>query len=75
MFDWNKSKLLTEFNLRETIRDVTFLHNETMFAVAQKKQVYVYDCKGTEIHSLKRHSDVYALDYLPYHFLLTTIVW
>lgn len=29
----------SELHLRETVRDVTYLHNHTMFAVAQKKYV------------------------------------
>lgn len=39
--------------MRETVRDVTFLHNELFFAAAQKKYVYIYDQRGVEIHCLK----------------------
>ncbi|EPX72123.1 U3 snoRNP-associated protein Utp7 [Schizosaccharomyces octosporus yFS286] len=72
-FDWRNGKLLTELHLQETIRDVKWFHNHQYFAVAQKKYVYVYDNLGTEIHCLKRHIDVNALDFLPYHLLLTSI--
>jgi U3 small nucleolar RNA-associated protein 7 len=72
-FDWNNGRLLSELQLKETVRDVTWLHNESMFAVAQKQYVYIYDKSGMEIHCLKKQNEVYALDYLPYHFLLTSI--
>ncbi|KAF9926445.1 Small subunit (SSU) processome component [Linnemannia zychae] len=72
-FDWQAGRLGCELQLRETVRDVTWLHNETMFAVAQKKYVYIYDSQGTEIHCLRNHIEVNKLDFLPYHFLLTSI--
>lgn len=39
--------------VRETVRDATFLHNEQFFAAAQKKYVYIYDKRGLEVHCLK----------------------
>ncbi|ORX88785.1 BING4CT-domain-containing protein [Basidiobolus meristosporus CBS 931.73] len=72
-FDWKAGKLGCEIHLGETVRDVKWLHNETMFAVAQKKYVYIYDQTGLEIHSMKKHVDVNKLDFLPYHFLLVTV--
>ncbi|MCO5561264.1 hypothetical protein L7F22_014885 [Adiantum nelumboides] len=57
----------------ETTRDVKFLHNELFFAVAQKKYVYIYGKKGTEIHCLKDHSFPLKLEFLPYHFLLISV--
>lgn len=50
------------------------LHNETMFAVAQAKYVHIYDQKGTEVHCLKKHISPVRLEYLPYHFLLVSMV-
>eukprot|EP01038_Epipyxis_sp_PR26KG_P005678 gene5678-7837_t len=62
-----------ELQLQETVHDVHYLHNETLFAVAQNKYTYIYDKQGVEIHCMTRHERPYKLDFLPYHFLLTTI--
>ena len=42
--------------MRETLRDVQFLHNDQFFAAAQKKYVYIYDKRGIEVHCLKARS-------------------
>ncbi|KAG1313843.1 hypothetical protein G6F62_000634 [Rhizopus arrhizus] len=72
-FDWQTGGLHFEMNVNETVRDVTWLHNEQMLAVAQKKYVYIYDKTGLEIHRLKNHLNVDRLEFLPYHYLLTSI--
>ena len=71
--DWQTGKLLCEVNVNETIRDVTWLHNQSFFAAAQKKYTYIYDSQGTEIHQLKSHIEVQRLEFLRYHFLLATV--
>jgi len=73
-FDWQAGKVGCEVYLGETVRDVQWLHNETMFAVAQRKYVYVYDNKGVELHKLKNHLEPNRLEFLPYHFLLCSVV-
>ncbi|CAK9781522.1 WD40 repeat-like protein [Cutaneotrichosporon oleaginosum] len=72
-FDWQAGRLLSETQLREAVRDVKFLQNESFFAVAQKKYVYIYDGNGVELHKLKQHIDPTHMEYLPYHYLLSTV--
>jgi U3 small nucleolar RNA-associated protein 7 len=73
-FDWKKGQLACELHLQDSIRDVAWLHNETMFAVAQREAVYIYDKRGIELHVMKKHRDPKRLSFLPYHFLLASIV-
>ncbi|KAK4048828.1 putative U3 small nucleolar RNA-associated protein 7 [Microbotryomycetes sp. JL221] len=72
-FDWQSGKLHTEIQLRETCRSIKWLHDESFFAVAQKKYVYIYDKDGLEVHQLKDHVEVTQMEFLPYHFLLATV--
>mmetsp|Transcript_9500 Transcript_9500/g.26570 ORF Transcript_9500/g.26570 Transcript_9500/m.26570 type:complete len:604 (-) Transcript_9500:146-1957(-) len=65
-------QLSTELYVKETVRAVQFLHNYSMFAVAQKKYMYIYDHGGIELHCLKTHGAPSHLDFLPYHYLLVS---
>ncbi|KAI4352645.1 hypothetical protein L6164_006876 [Bauhinia variegata] len=71
--DMMKLSLIKEFQVRETVRDVVFLHNELFFAAAQKKYPYIYNRDGTELHCLKEHGAVLRLQFLKNHFLLASI--
>ncbi|KAL4534869.1 hypothetical protein Ndes2526A_g05736 [Nannochloris sp. 'desiccata'] len=73
LLDWQRLHTVCELQVRETIRDVHFLHNETLFAVAQKKHTYIYDNRGIEIHCLKEHTEANKLEFLPYHHLLCSV--
>ncbi|KAL7109256.1 hypothetical protein ACP275_06G164500 [Erythranthe tilingii] len=73
LLDMKNMDLIKEFQVRETVRDVVFLHNQKLLAAAQKKYVYMYNEKGTEMHCLKEHGAVTKLQFLNKHFLLTSI--
>ncbi|KAJ2379159.1 putative U3 small nucleolar RNA-associated protein 7 [Coemansia sp. RSA 2607] len=70
--DWRSGRLGCELHVRETVRDVTWLHNQSLFAAAQKKYVYIYDHTGAEVHCLQKHVEPTALGFLPFHFLLAS---
>lgn len=72
--DWRSGKLGCELQLKETVRDAKWLHNDQYFAVAQKKYVYIYDHSGLELHCLGKHVEATHLEFLPYHFLLASAV-
>lgn len=72
--DWREGKLGCELQLGETVRDVKWLQNNQYFAVAQKKYVYIYDHNGVELHCLRKHLEVSHMEFLPYHYLLATLV-
>lgn len=72
--DWREGKLGCELQLGETVRDVKWLQNNQYFAVAQKKYAYIYDANGVELHCLRKHMEVSHMEFLPYHYLLATLV-
>jgi U3 small nucleolar RNA-associated protein 7 len=73
IIDLKNMGVIKDFQVRETVQDVTFLHNELFFAAAQKKYTYIYNRDGTELHCLKEHGPVLKLQFLKNHFLLASI--
>mmetsp|Transcript_18600 Transcript_18600/g.62789 ORF Transcript_18600/g.62789 Transcript_18600/m.62789 type:complete len:512 (-) Transcript_18600:50-1585(-) len=71
--DLHSNTTVNEFRTNEVVRGAVYLHDETMYAAAQKKYVYVYDSSGTELHRLKQHIEPEHLDFLPFHFLLASV--
>ncbi|XP_074385913.1 LOW QUALITY PROTEIN: WD repeat-containing protein 46 [Zonotrichia albicollis] len=68
--DWAQRRLLSEFSVMETVRDVSWLHCESLLAVAQRRWLHVYDSQGLEIHVVRSFQNLLQLQFLPYHFLL-----
>jgi U3 small nucleolar RNA-associated protein 7 len=72
MLEWKSKRLVCEFQAKEKVRDVCFLQNDSMFAVAQEKYLHIYDNQGIELHCMRDHIEPVMLDYLPYHYLLVS---
>lgn len=73
-FEWQTGKLRFERNLeRDEIRDSCWLQDELFFAMAQNKYIYIYDHHGIEVHRFKKSTDPHHLQFLPNHFLLTSV--
>ncbi|KAF3583585.1 hypothetical protein F2Q69_00032028 [Brassica cretica] len=73
LVDMMSMNLIKEIQVRETVRDVAFLHNDQFFAAAQKKYSYIYGRDGTELHCLKERGPVARLRFLKNHFLLVSV--
>jgi len=73
IIDQHTLALKTEFHVGETVRDACFLHNGSMMAVSQEKNVFIYDDEGVEVHRMDGHRRVGGMEFLPYHWLLATI--
>ncbi|GAB0493411.1 hypothetical protein MMPV_004693 [Pyropia vietnamensis] len=71
--DWRAATPRAEVFLGDKVRDATFLHNDSLFAVAQRKAAYVYDAaSGDQVHVLRWHASPAWLAFLPHHLLLAS---
>ena len=70
--DWKSKKLTKEMHVKDMVYDSCFLQNETWFALAQSKNVHIYDKNGVELHILKQHNQARFLEFLPYHWMLSS---
>jgi U3 small nucleolar RNA-associated protein 7 len=72
-FDVKLLKPHFEIDVKDDIRDATFLHNECFVAAAQRECVYIYNNEGSEVHCVRDNRNVYKLEYMFYHFLLCSL--
>ncbi|KAK4358402.1 hypothetical protein RND71_024012 [Anisodus tanguticus] len=77
--DMQNMNAIKELQVRETVRDVVFLHNEQFFAAAQKKfrfvNLNIWHVTVWTVGSLSymEHGAVLKLQFLRNHFLLASI--
>jgi len=55
LIQFPKKQLVTEFHVNERVHAISFLQDFKLFAVAQKRHLFIYDDKGMEIHKLRTH--------------------
>ncbi|KAF8590691.1 BING4CT-domain-containing protein [Ramaria rubella] len=68
--DWMTGDIHAEIQLKETCRDVTYLHSHHHVAVAQSRHAFIYDQNLVELHRLSALIEPAYLEFLPYHWLL-----
>lgn len=71
-FDWYKGTKYFEIYPNDEIRDVTFLFDDTMSAMATRKTVYIHDKNGVQLHELLDHKSPLFLQFLRQHWLLVS---
>ncbi|SBT31969.1 U3 small nucleolar RNA-associated protein 7, putative (UTP7) [Plasmodium ovale wallikeri] len=73
LIDAQNLEPMCELEVDETVRCNTILHNHKLFAVGQKRYMYIYDNTGMEVNCIKDILYTYQMEFLPYHFLLVSI--
>lgn len=71
-FDWYKGNKYFELYPEDEVRDVTFLHDDTLCAMATRKLVYIHDKQGIQIHELLDHKRPLFITFLRNHWLLVS---
>jgi U3 small nucleolar RNA-associated protein 7 len=52
LMDWKKKDLKCEFNVKETVRDIKFLNNESLYAVNDNLRIILFFDKNIQSSSL-----------------------
>ena len=71
-FDWYKGNKFFEVFPEAEVRDVTFLYDDTLCAMATQKMVYIHDKQGIQIHELTDHKRPLFITFLRQHWLLVS---
>ncbi|KAK8893320.1 hypothetical protein M9Y10_021737 [Tritrichomonas musculus] len=71
-FDWYRGNKFFELYPEDEVRDVTFLYDDTLCAMATRKLVYIHDKQGVQIHELLDHKRPLFLTFLRNHWLLVS---
>lgn len=71
-FDWYKGTKFFELYPSDEVRDVCFLYDDTMSAMATRKSVYIFDKNGVQLHELTDHKNPLFLQFLRQHWLLVS---
>ncbi|KAH0794005.1 WD40-repeat-containing domain protein [Histomonas meleagridis] len=71
-FDWYTGKKFFELFPEGEVRDVTFLYDDTLSAMATNKLVYIHDKNGVQIHELLDHKKPLFITFLRQHWLLVS---
>lgn len=67
---WKDFVLEGEMQLKDKVNAVQYLVDHSMYAIAQKKYVYMYTKEGAEMHILSKMPNMNRLAYLRKHMLL-----